>query len=76
MSSDGLRMFLSVHILANVRPLFEILVGLFVVLIVFVQNADVNVKTAGEGMIFAKGQFRQFHHSIVKLLLFRAPARG
>ena len=54
MSANGLWMFFPIDILTNVRPLLEILVGLFVILIVFVKNADVDVETARELVIFAE----------------------
>ena len=76
MSSDGLWMFFSVDVFANVRPLLEVFVGLFVVLFVFMKDSDVDVEAASKRMVFAKRQFGQFHNTIVKLLLFGASARG
>ena len=58
MSANGLWMFFPVDILADVRPLLEILVGLFVILIVFVKDADIDVETTRERVIFAERQFR------------------
>ena len=69
-------MFLSVNIFANVGPVFEVLESFFVVLVVLVKNADVDVKAASEGVIFAERQFRQFHHAIVQLLLFGTSTWG
>ena len=75
LSSNGLWMLLSVDVLANIRPLLEVFVRLLIVLFVLVENADVNVEATSEWMVFAKRQFCQFHHPIVKLLLFRPSAR-
>lgn len=68
-------MFIPVDVLADVGPFFEVFVSFFIVLVVLVENSDVNVQTASQGVIFAERQLRQFHGLIVQLLLLRASAR-